>query len=125
MGKPARGVAGDRRPISRPAWAQHIEPIARAGLLHPVALVSVVTCPKIDQRHLVAVDHMLEQCGTERSAGRELSESFSMGQLVDEGGAALDRPQLRCNRLAITAGDPQPEPSGGAFCCSEAAEERR
>src|SRR3546814_13771190 len=77
--------------------------------VHPVALVGVVAGAEIDARDAVDRDHMAEQRGGQQGAGRRFQTVLDMRALVDDGGAALDRPLLRRDRRAPAPGEPNAE----------------
>src|SRR5687768_16431677 len=95
--------ASQRRPVARTSGAHGVDPVARPGQLHPVALVWIVAGAEVDQLDPVAVDHLLEQRGAERGPGRERFRLLEVAELVDVGDAVLDRPELRRDRAAIGA----------------------
>ena len=131
--------AGDLRPQRQRAGADHVQPIAGALLLHPVAFIGIVAGAEIDKGDVVVVDHLLEQGGAERGAGGEGAGVLGVGELVDEGGAAFDSPQLggdgapictrACSREFPRAcsrefpRDTKAQATGGGFLFGEAFEE--
>src|SRR5690606_4099262 len=79
---------------------------------------------EIDAHDAVDLDDMTKQRRREEGAGRGLEAVLDMRELVDEGGAVLDRPELRCNRCASDPREPHAKGAARALGLGKGPEER-
>src|SRR3546814_8519855 len=89
-----------------------------------LALIGVVAGAEVDAFHAIDLDHMAKQRGRKQCARRGLQAVLDMRELVDEGGAVLDRPILRRDRHALDPRDSHAQESARTLGLGKGAEQR-
>lgn len=113
-----------RAPCRDPRRIESLQSPQRLVPVHPVALVGIVAGAEIDAPHPVDFDDMAEQRRRQQGAGRGFQAVLDMRELVDEGGAVLDGPELRRDRNPLDPRDPHAKCPARAFGLGKGAQQR-